>query len=97
MEYHFTTDRLVALSDNTYVGEVSFPFVSEEEKRVVVERVFVAPEYRNHGVAADLMSHFVQYADDHQLTVRLMCPYAKAYFKAHAAELNHLLLPEDRF
>ena len=64
--------------------------------RVVVERVFVHPDYRGQGIAAELVRQFVKYATTHQLTVKLMCPYAVKQFQIHP-EYQQLLLPEDRF
>lgn len=79
-----------------WAGEVVFPFVDRSARRVVVERVFVVPEFRGQGLAAQLMAHFVTYANQQHLTVKLMCPYAKQYFRQHP-QVQSLLLPQDRF
>lgn len=93
-EVHDT--QITASTDqNQWAGEVVFPFVERSAKRVVVERVFVVPKYRDHGLAAQLMDHFVTYAIEHHLTVKLMCPYAKQYFRQHP-QAQTLLLPQDR-
>lgn len=97
MNYRVETGRIVASDDHQpFVGEISFPQVTGVPNRVVVERVFVHPDYRGHGIAAELVKRFVKYATAHQLTVKLMCPYAIKQFGMHP-EYQQLLLPEDRF
>lgn len=44
---------------------------------------FVVPNFRHHGLAAQLMEQFIDYAHQHSYTVKIMCPYAKQYFKLH--------------
>lgn len=97
MDYRIEEDRIVASDDQQpFVGEISFPKVAGVPNRVVVERVFVHPDYRGQGIAAELVNRFVKYATAHQLTVKLICPYAVKQFKVHP-EYKQLLLPEDRF
>lgn len=97
INYQVQENRIVAsTADNPFVGELSFPAVAGVAKRVVIERVFVHPDFRGQGVAAELVKLFVQFADQQGLTVKLMCPYAKKQFEIHP-EYQHLLLPEDRF
>lgn len=97
MDYKVEENWIIASDEKQpFVGEISFPKVTGEPDRVVVERVFVHPDYRGQGIAAELVSRFVKYATAQQLTVKLMCPYAVKQFKAHP-EYQHLLLPEDRF
>ena len=97
MDYKVEENRIIASDDQQpFVGEISFPKVTGVPDRVVVERVFVHPDYRGQGIAAELVSQFVKYATTHQRTVKLMCPYAVKQFKAHP-EYQQLLLPEDRF
>lgn len=90
-------EKLIATeTDGTLIGQIDYPMVDEDANRVVLERVFVNPDYRGQGIAGKLMASFVEYADQAGLTVKLMCPYAKMSFKKHP-EYQHLLLPEDRF
>lgn len=97
MEYRIEANRIIAFDDqHPFVGEISFPAVQASDKRVVVERVFVAPAARGQGVAAELVRRFVELATQQNLTVKLMCPYAKRQFGLHP-EYQQLLLPEDRF
>lgn len=97
MEYQVEENRIIASDKHQpFVGEISFPKVAGVPKRVVVERVFVHPDYRGQGIAAELVRQFVKYATANQLTVKLMCPYAVKQFRAHP-EYQQLLLPEDRF
>lgn len=97
MQITTEAERLTAHdTDGTLIGQIDYPFVDEEAKRVVLERVFVNPDYRGQGVAGQLMAAFVDYADQAGLTVKLMCPYAKQSFAKHP-EYQRLLLPEDRF
>lgn len=96
MQFEIETGKISAIDHEKWAGEVSFPFVDQAANRVVVERVFVVPDYRGHGLAAQLMDQFVDYAQQNHLTVKIMCPYAKQYFKSHP-EAQSLLLPEDRF
>lgn len=77
--------------DGTLVGEITFPTVNESQHRVVVERTFVNPAYRGQGIAAQLVEHFVAYADQHHYQVKLMCPYAQDQFDRHP-EYQHLLV-----
>ncbi|KRL28518.1 hypothetical protein FD27_GL000033 [Limosilactobacillus frumenti DSM 13145] len=97
IKYQVQNQRIVAsTNDNPFVGELSFPKITGVAKRVVLERVFVHPDYRGQGIAAELVKRFVQLAEQQGLTVKLMCPFAKQQFKIHP-EYQHVLLPEDRF
>lgn len=97
LQYQIEDHRIVASDDQQpFVGEISFPAVVGSPDRVVVERVFVHPDYRARGIAAVLVKRFIDYASDQGWTVKLMCPYATQQFKLHP-EYQRLLLPEDRF
>lgn len=97
MQFVTEPHRISAIDDNgKWVGDICFPPVAGYPDRVVAERVFVAPEGRGHGLAAELTKRFVDYAHERHLTVKLMCPYVKAAFRDHP-EYQDLLLPEDRF
>ncbi|WP_251547551.1 GNAT family N-acetyltransferase [Limosilactobacillus caecicola] len=97
MQFTIKGNQIVATTDDgQWAGDVTFPFVDQANQRVVVERVFVVPEFRNHGLAAQLMDQFVQLAERKHWVVKIMCPYAKRYFKLHS-EAQTVLLPEDRF
>lgn len=97
LQYQIVDHRIVASDDHQpFVGEISFPAVDSYPDRVVVEHVFVHPDYRGRGIAAVLVKRFIKYADSQGWTVKLMCPYAVQQFKLHP-EYQHLLLPEDRF
>ena len=53
MEFKLQANQITAMTENgEWAGEVSFPFVDREQRRVVVERVFVVPNFRHHGLAA---------------------------------------------
>ncbi|MDO4903417.1 MAG: GNAT family N-acetyltransferase [Limosilactobacillus sp.] len=94
MEFKVYGNRIIALDANEkMMGEIDFPPVTDG--RVVVERVFVDPDFRGQGVAGKLVKEFVDYAKKQDLTVKLMCPYAKEAFRRHP-EYQELLLPEDR-
>ncbi|MGM9891486.1 GNAT family N-acetyltransferase [Limosilactobacillus sp.] len=94
MEFVVEGNKLIARDQfHPLIGELSFPAVAAN--RVVVERVFVNPDFRGQGIANDLVKHFVEYATQQQLTVKLMCPFAKAEFRRHP-EYQKLLLPKDR-
>ncbi|WP_076460713.1 GNAT family N-acetyltransferase [Limosilactobacillus caccae] len=97
MQYRIDGQRIVAFDDHEpFAGEISFPAVAGTENRVVVERVFVHPDYRGQGIAGELVRRFVEYATEQQYTVKLMCPYAVRQFKLHP-EYQQLLAPADRF
>lgn len=97
MQFSVTNNQITATTeDGQWAGEVSFPFVDQSANRVVVERVFVIPELRGHGLAAQLMEHFIKFAKGQHYVVKIMCPYAKRYFKLHP-EAQTLLQPQDRF
>lgn len=97
MNYQVENNRIVASDEqHPLIGEISFPQVAGVPNRVVVEHVFVNPDYRGQGIAAELVKRFVDYARSQNLTVKLMCPYAVQQFKLHP-EYQQLLLPEDRF
>ena len=97
MDYKIEEERIVASDEKQpFVGEISFPKVTGVPNRVIVERVFVHPDYRGQGIGAELVSQFVKYATSHKFTVKLMCPYAVKQFGIHP-EYQQLLLPEDRF
>ncbi|WP_295731423.1 GNAT family N-acetyltransferase [uncultured Limosilactobacillus sp.] len=92
MHFVVTNGKISAFSDDdSWAGEVSFSAVTAGSNHVVVERVFVVPAFRGHGLATRLMDHFVQQARDHQWTVKIMCPYAKHYFKLHPKAQSVLL------
>lgn len=96
MQYQVDGQRIIAFDDHeSFAGEISFPAVTGVDNRVVVERVFVHPNYRGQGIAAELVKRFVNYATEQQYTVKLMCPYAVQQFKLHP-EYQQLLLPADR-
>lgn len=94
MEFVVEGNKLIAKDQfHPLIGELSFPAVTDH--RVVVERVFIHPDFRGQGIANELVKHFVEYADEHDLTVKLMCPFAKAEFRRHP-EYQKLLSPQDR-
>lgn len=86
--------RLTMVDGDRWVGELSFPAVAPG--RVVLERTFIRPEYRGQGRGRQLVAAFVDYARQHQLTVKLMCPFAKLEFDRHPA-YQDLLLSADRW
>ena len=97
MQYRIEDHRIVAYDTNhPFIGELTFPAVPGENKRVVVEHTFVDPKFRGQGVAQALVQHFVDYATKQDYTVKLMCPFAVAQFKQHP-QYQQLLLPADRF
>lgn len=97
MQYRIEDHRIVAYDTNhPFIGELTFPAVPGENKRVVLEHVFVDPEFRGHGIAQELVRRFVDYATSQDYTVKLMCPYAVMQFKQHP-QYQQLLLPADRF
>lgn len=98
LQFKYGNGRFDAFTtnDNQWVGDVSFPLISPDGDRAVVERVFVVPEFRGHGVAKLLMNELIKHARQNELKFRLMCPYAKLYFVKHPEEQD-ILLPEDRF
>ena len=52
MDYKVEENRIIASDDQQpFVGEISFPKVTGVPDRVVVERVFVHPDYRGQGIA----------------------------------------------
>ena len=94
MEFKVDGNRIIAQDkSHPLIGEITFPPLSDG--RVVVERVFVNPDFRWQGIAGKLVKEFVKYAKEQDLTVKLMCPYAKVAFQKHP-EYQELLLPEDR-
>ena len=77
MQYRIEDHRIVAYDTNhPFVGELTFPAVPDENKRVVLEHVFVDPKFRGQGIAQALVQHFVDYATKQDYTVKLMCPFA---------------------
>lgn len=96
MQFEITNEKITAISDqNQWTGEVVSPFVDEDARQVVIERVFVVPAFRGHGLGKQLMEQFVANAHKSGLTVKIMDPFAKRYFKQHP-ESQTLLLPQDR-
>lgn len=84
MQLIFNHEKLTANSDDgKWMGEIACPFVDEQQKKVVVERVFVVPDYRGQGLAAKLMQAFVDHARQENWQVGVMCPYAKKWFTLH--------------
>ena len=97
MQFEEHPEQIIAKTDDQqWAGKVVLPFVDHPHHRVVVERVFVVPEFRHQVLAAQLMEHFIDYAHQHDYTVKIMCPYAKQYFKTHP-DAQSLLLPQDRY
>lgn len=81
MKINVEDNRLTMVDNHTWVGEISFPAVSTS--RVVLERTFIRPEYQGRGLGSQLVAAFVDYARQHHLTVKLMCPFAKLQFDRH--------------
>ncbi len=93
MNWHTDPNRIWITDEitDTLVGEVVFPTIDQTvPDRVVVERVFVNPDYRGQGLAGKLMAQFCNYATEHHYQVKLMCPFAVKYFDRHP-EVHHLL------
>lgn len=86
--------RITLMDGHKWVGEISFPAVSAQ--RVVIERTFIRPEYQGRGLGSQLVARFVKQAEQQQLTVKLMCPFARLQFGLHP-DYQELLLPKDRF
>lgn len=96
MQFETANEKITAISDqDQWAGEVISPFVDENSRRVVIERVFVVPAFQGHGLGKQLMEHFIANARENNLTVKIMDPFAKQYFKQHP-ESQALLLPQDR-
>jgi predicted GNAT family acetyltransferase len=87
-------NRLTVTNNGSWVGELSFPALSDQ--RVVLERTFVAPTYQGQGIGSQLVAKFVEYAKQHHLTVKLMCPFAKQEFSRHPA-YQEVLPVSDRW
>lgn len=101
MEFKYQDNRIIVSDANHHwLGDVSFPYVDKEANRVVVERVFVVPSARHQGLGDQLMQKFISVARNRNLNrnlvVKIMCPFAKKYFKLHH-DVQDLLLPQDRF
>lgn len=91
MKFVVDQHRLTVTDNGTWVGELSFPALSEQ--KVVLERTFVAPTYQGQGIGSQLVAKFVDYAKQHHLVVKLMCPFAKQEFDRHPAYQE--VLPES--
>lgn len=83
MDFVVDNNRLTVTNNGQWVGELSFP--SLDNQRVVLERTFVVPAYRHQGIGSQLVARFVDYAQQHHLIVKLMCPFAKQQFNRHPA------------
>lgn len=94
MKFVADNNRLTVTDNGTWVGGLSFPALNTQ--RVVLERTFVVPAYQGQGIGRQLVARFVDYAQQHHLTVKLMCPFAKQEFNRHPA-YQEVLPASDRW
>lgn len=84
MQLIFADEKLTANSERgQWIGDIACPMIDTKLKKVVVERVFVVPEYRGHGIATQLMQSLVDHAREEHWQLEIMCPYAKKWFQLH--------------
>ncbi len=67
-----------------YIGEVEEKSMAEvnyrvDEDKLYIDHVFVMPQLRGQGIAADLVEAVISYAKDKELQVVPICSYAKSY------------------
>lgn len=65
-------------------GHLSIAEYRREENRLIITHVFVPPELRGRGVAAQVMAGVVADAKAKNLTIVPVCPYAVSYLQRHA-------------
>lgn len=84
MQLSFADEKMTATSeDGKWMGDIACPVVDEKQRKVVIERVFVVPDYRGQGLAGKLMQALVEHAREEDWHLEIMCPYAKKWFQLH--------------
>jgi len=53
----------------------------KDPKTVIINRIYVDPNYRNQGFADQTMHTVMEYIRKHQYQVVPVCPYAKAWLE----------------
>ena len=67
-----------------YIGETEEEPLAKatyriEDEKLYIDHVFVMPQLRGQGIAADLVEAVISYAKDKELQVVPICSYAKSY------------------
>lgn len=71
---------VMAYEEGTQVGQLDFVFMQGD---LSIEHTRTFKGHEGKGVAGDLVQAATDYAVDHNLKVRPLCSYAKAWYERH--------------
>ncbi|MGV3503154.1 MAG: GNAT family N-acetyltransferase [Adhaeribacter sp.] len=74
--------------------QAELTYAKPEEKVIDFQHTFVPEQYRNNGIADQLIQTGLQYAQQQQFRVIASCPFVAAYIRRHQ-EYQSLLKKPD--
>ena len=78
MEWIYEEKRIYLLDENgNLVCEANLSY--QDENTMIIQRIYVEPEYRNKGFADLTMQTVMAYVEKNTLKVVPVCPYAIAW------------------
>jgi predicted GNAT family acetyltransferase len=90
MEFQFSEGRIYSTEVNgELVAEATY--ITKNQEEIIVEHVYVNPNYRGQGIADKIMLVVVDYVRDHKLKVAATCSYASAWFTKHEEEYSDII------
>lgn len=81
-----TSMKYTAHKGDIVVGEVTFV---KNDKIYIIDHTYVPVEFRNKGIAKELIDKVVTYAIEMDKKIVPLCPYAKAIFDRNAEYSKH--------
>ncbi|MFB6457910.1 GNAT family N-acetyltransferase [Chitinophaga sp. Hz27] len=90
MELTITKNEEKHRFETTVEGHIGFIQYVESPGVIAYVHTEVPPELEGRGIAAQLAKYVLDYAREHHLRVKPLCPYVHAYMKRHP-EYNDLL------
>lgn len=91
MEINHEKNRVFAKDESgNLLAEVTFPDCGDD--RVIIERTFVAPEFRGQNIASQLMQAAYEEIRSQCRKALLRCPYAIKWFDRHTEARDILVV-----
>tara|TARA_R110002096_G_scaffold339522_3_gene532858 strand:+ start:8361 stop:8639 length:279 start_codon:yes stop_codon:yes gene_type:complete len=68
-------------SNSTRIAEITYSKAGSS--RIIIDHTGVSDEHRNEGLGKKLVFHVAEFAEQYNLKVLPLCPYAKSVFSRY--------------